>query len=335
MKNTPLLLTFLLFTINMLAQTPRIALVKPNGTTTIHSTLQEAYNAASDDDYIYLPGGYMGSIALHKKVNIIGAGCNIDSSSVTGVTKMHDIVIYQGASGGSIEGIYVFNNYPIRFENYNGASGTGFTIKKCFLGGGIHSNIPWTELVILNNYIGLNGSNSVSGSISNSIFKNNIIIGQNNVSYSTLTNNIIYPAGQPNYSIFKNNIFSEGMTASGNTSYSVFYNNVNCNLGGSPNGNEVYENINEAWIDIFENPGTCSGTPQSCIYDVHNNYHVKSTSACHNSGTDGTDRGIYGGTSPWVEGSVPSNPHIYFKHVAEETNASGQLQIQFKVRTGN
>ncbi|MBK8701223.1 MAG: hypothetical protein IPN29_17465 [Saprospiraceae bacterium] len=328
MKNTPLLLTCLLFSINILAQTPRIALVKPNGITTIHSTLSAAYNAASDDDFIYLPGGNFENIGIQKKIHIIGAGSNLDSSNVTGITRIQQIHIYPEASGGSIEGIYFYNQSG-SFIILNPT--TNFEIRKCRFdgqittsGGGESSNLLFSR----------NQITDLGAGLVNSIFKNNIILFNASVgNYCQFNNNIFfYPGtnGLSQYCTFKNNIF---MSSNQYSSYSFFYNNVNCNVGGTQNEN--YNNVDEPWSDIFINPGTPNGTPPIYQYDVHNNYHVKVTSACHNSGTDGTDRGIYGGPSPWVEGSIPSNPHIYFKQVAEETNANGQLQIHFKVRTGN
>jgi hypothetical protein len=328
MKNAPLLLTFLLFSINMVAQTTRIALVKPNGTTTIHSTFQAAYDAASNDDYIYLPGGTFSLPTLEKKLHIIGAGSNLDSCLVTGTTKVSTFTISNGAQGGSVEGLrFLPGNGIIFSSNSNPSISYGFSIKRCFLDGNISTYTQWESLIIENNYF-----LSIIGGIDNSIIRNNIIMGYCNVGFSFFKNNVFFFAGNiqlGSSNTLSNNIFQADTYTAVPNSY--FYNNVNITSNSS--SSEAYNTITETWDEIFYNPGTLN--PLYYSYDVHNNYHIKSTSACHNSGTDGTDRGIYGGSTPWVEGSIPSNPHIYFKQVAEETNAAGQLQIQFKVRTGN
>ncbi len=335
------LFTFLIFVFKTIeAQTSRIALVKPNGNTTIHSTLPAAYSAATDDDFIYLPGGHFEGIGINKRIHIIGAGSNIDSSAATGITKISSLVIYEGGAGGSVQGIYFYpsgsSNINFHYSNPPLTAPNYYEINSCYIGSGVggSSGNPWEGLVLKNNVIGVfyfsSNFQSIKGGFSNCFLKNNIILGNIETPYSTISNNIFFASiiNVSNYSNFNNNIFQQ---TSIQTSYSIFHNNVNAaNLSYT---NEVYNNINEPWVNIFENPGMGSGTPITFSYDVHNDYHVKSTSACKNSGTDGNDRGIYGGSSPWVEGSIPSNPHIYFKNVAEETNASGQLQIHFKVRT--
>jgi len=333
------LFTILIFVFKTIeAQTSRIALVKPNGVTTIHTTLQSAYDAASNDDYIYLPGGTFDGITIAKKLHIIGAGSNIDSSQYTGITKIPSLDIDSLGGGGSIEGIYFTNGGctpSINFVSSNNIS--GYLIKGCYLKGGIQFT-NWQNVVICKNYLGLHqcgnygGHESISGELSNSFIKNNIVMGNiQGIGNCVINNNILffnfyngYGAFMMTNSIFNNNIFKEVQFQTWN---SIFNNNTNSFIYQN-NTNSEYNTITETFNEVFENPGAA---PYS--YDVHNNYHIKSTSACNNSGTDGRDRGIYGGSSPWIEGSIPSNPHIYFKNVADETNASGQLQIHFKVRT--
>ncbi|MBK8369804.1 MAG: hypothetical protein IPL20_00215 [Saprospiraceae bacterium] len=314
---------FLWFSYCALSQTPRIALVKPDGTTTIYSTIQAAYDASADDDYIYLPGGVVDGLSINKKIHIIGAGFNQDSSQVTRSTKISSFLIYPSAAGGSIEGIHFWNNCV-----FTGV-GTidGFEIRKCKFDGTLNFESTTINIVAKHNQF-----STINGALTNSFFYNNVHIGTFSIGgYCEFKNSLFFNHNfsnnynLPQNSIYKNNIFNSVNSTTCHFSY--FYNNVNMLASGQQN--EIYENISEQFNLIFENPG--AGPPY--IYDVHNDYQVKSTSACKNSGTDGTDRGIYGGTYPWVEGSIPSNPHIYFKQVAEETNANGQLQIHFKVRT--
>ncbi len=344
MKNIFLTLIFSLVIVLGFSQTPQIALVKPNGTTTIHSTFDAAYTASTDDDYIYLPGGTFAVIAIQKRIHIVGAGYNEDSTLVTGTTKLPYIYIYQEGAGGSIEGIkFTSNNCGnILFENSGGTlTPNSYTISNCFIKDGIKFNnsagLIWSNVTIKNNMIGTQGCTnfgpySISGSITNSFISNNILLNDiGGGSGLEVSNNIFFQESNldlygPN-STYKNNIFLSTATAS--TYDNVFHNNVNINPQSNQN-NEVYNNVIETFSDIFINPGNTPFT-----YDVSNNYHIKSTSACKNSGYDGTDRGIYGGAFPWQEGSLPSNPHIYYKNVASTTNASGQLQVQYKVRTGN
>ncbi len=50
----------------------------------------DAYNAASDLDTIYLPGGILSTVDLNKKLAIYGAGHYPDSTSATGKTILAD-----------------------------------------------------------------------------------------------------------------------------------------------------------------------------------------------------------------------------------------------------
>jgi hypothetical protein len=343
------ILSTLLFTItavNLYCQTPQIAVVKPNGTSTIHTTVQAAYDAASDDDYIYLPGGTFSTnlpSEINKRLHIIGAGMNADSSSVTGITKIPFLILREGAAGGSLEGVYLYSNIgngtSLLFSNQSPTTASLYSVLNCFISNKIVSNNNyWSNITIVkcvieeisaffeNSFItnchiwgtiGINGMNF--------LFSNNIFFNPYTTSYGGLS--------LPNNSTYINNIFQISSTL--NCSNSIFHNNVN-GLSINGTGNFTLNSISETWDLIFENPGSLIGSPiQYYSYFVTNSYHIKPTSACKNSGTDGTDRGIYGGAFPWKDGSIPPNPHIYFKNVAGSTNSGGQLQVHYKVRTGN
>lgn len=75
---------------------------------------------------------------------------------------------------------------------------------------------------------------------------------------------------------------------------------------------------------IFVNYSTSNG-----IYT--NNFHLVPGSPFANAGRDGTDIGIYGGTFPWKEGSVPFNPHFQTFIVGPTTNSTGNLPVNIKV----
>jgi hypothetical protein len=336
MKKTLLLTSFCIYlTIQLFAQTPQIALVKPNGVTTIHTTLQAAYDAAEDDDYIYLPGGtFTLSNTIIKSIHIIGAGSNQDSTVTTGMSRINTLSIGTGSDGGSIEGVYFLFQVP---GNCNNGSidfiepVSNYKITNCFLEKGISFTGLVTNTIIRNNVIKSSGCgslwSSLKGNITNSLIANNLIISTIGIilEANQFDNNIFffnqqfYQLNLPNSCSYRNNIFQSTIS----TNNSILKNNVNASVSGS--NNIINNNIWENFSDIFLNSAT--------YYDPQNNYHIKPTSLCKNSGHDGTDRGIYGGLFPWVEGSVPSNPHIYFKQVDSQTNESGQLQIHFKVRT--
>ena len=336
---------FLYYSAN--AQTPQIALVKPNDSTSMFTTLQAAYDAATNDDYIYLPAGTFSVNEINKTIHIKGAGMNIDSSAATGISRMPYIVITENGAGGSIEGVYFYagqgDGASILMKNLSSSPAVSYDISNCHLSNKLFSNNgSWENLTLKNNYIG--GTFSIHGNISNSLITNNIINGGIAATSNLLVSNNIFfhtpdytPMSLTNNSTYNNNIFQiyQWVTVAN----SVFNNNVN--ISPDINTNQIYNSVTETWDNIFTDPGTTAGTNTWCgcpvwLYNVHRNYYIKSTSACHNSGTDGTDRGIYGSVNfSWKDGSIPSNPHIYFKNVAATTNTDGKLMIHFKVRTNN
>lgn len=329
-------------------QTPQIALVKPNGVTTLHSTILDAYNLASDDDYIYLPGGTFESflpIEINKRLYIIGAGMNADSSVVTGITRIHHLKFMNGAAGGSLEGVVIYSqvgNNSMSFGNLSGNTEDAalyYTISNCAIYGWVDF-YNWESVTIKNSVISNAG---INGFLRNSFITNNVmywmggVLGPNIEFSNNVFISVNFSNNLPNNCLYRNNIFNLNKCVT--TNNSIFYNNVD--VEPNQNENQVYNSINEVWDSIFKsqlstnNTLSCNQPKTEYPYHKLNNYNIKPTSACKNSGTDGTDRGIYGGAFPWKPGSIPSNPHIYFKNVAGSTNASGQLQVQFKVRTNN
>ncbi|HMR89764.1 MAG TPA: hypothetical protein PKD51_16500, partial [Saprospiraceae bacterium] len=257
------------------------------------------------------------------------------SSSVTGITRLNSLQIGLGSEGGTVEGVYFTSQAP---GNCNNGSidfidtFSNYQVSNCFLNSGISFSQPSTNIVLRNNVINSSGCgsiwSSIKGNISNSLISNNIILstlgiaGEANIEFNNnlfFFNIAFYYLSLPNSCVYNNNIFQQATSSSNN---SIFNNNANASITGS--NNIINNNVWETFTEIFEDP-----------INEPFDYHILSSSACKNSGTDGTDRGIYGGVFPWIDGSIPSNPHIYFKQVAGQTNSSGQLQIHFKVRTGN
>lgn len=335
----------LLFAGQIKAQTPQIVVVRPNGVSSVFSTWDLAYAAALDGDNVYLPGGtFTVSDPINKRLNIFGAGSNIDSSSVTQITKFNPIIILAGGSGGSIEGIQ-FNggNCSIAFGDPQSTTNIdGFTISNCNLPNGLKFINNSINILIKNNIIGghscPNGGpcTSIGTTLNSSIISNNIISGSitNQNSNLEINNNIFtyaqvfYYLGLASNSNYRNNIFQGyGM----HSSDSYFQNNANVYLSNSPNTIEV-GTFYQAWDLIFEQTGAAS---QYGYFYGPFDFHIKNTSLCHNAGTDASDLGIYGGVFPWNDGQIPSNPHIFFKQIAPQTNTDGKLNVRIKVRTNN
>lgn len=328
-------LLLVLTAITLTAQTPQIARVSSTGTTTIYTNIKTALAAAQDDDFIYLPAGTFNvdSFIIQKRINVVGTGIYPDSTLATGKTVINGTVYLKtGRDGGSLQGI--------EFATSSGGNikinGTGnFTISKCMFNqitDNSDVNVTGTITIkecVVNGYI--YNYYSASGNL---IYKvNNCIIETiSNCNYSTFNNcvftNFSYISS---YSVpgsnneFRNCIFH--FYASGYSYFATTDRIYNCH-----NDNNIccvnspqFNTSSDATANTTFVGGTC---PTSFSYTF--DYHVKSSSAAAGSGTDGTDKGIYGSMYPYNPN--PYNPHIYFKSIAPATNAQGQLQINVKVK---
>lgn len=347
MKSVIITLGIFLCNYSTFAQNPQFAVVRPNGTTYICPTIDSAYNKAIAGDNIYLPGGtFTLSNRINKRLFIYGAGHHPDSTNVTGRTILNELLVDTGAVGGSVEGIIALGN--IMFP-YSGKHFIGYTIKRCratFLFFDNNNNVPPDSLpsnvLVTESIINIVYGNNAKGNL----FSKNMFIGNagggNPISMrnSSYLNNIFISSYSiyPDNCIFDNNIFLN-LNAIVTPCNSTFHNNlvlgggtIGSNAGCQPNTITEINTINGGATasDIF-----VSYAAGNAGFPYLDNYHLKPTCPGVNAGTDGFDVGIYGTAAPTSVGWVPSNPHIYFKQVALQTNSSGQLQIQFKVRTNN
>ncbi|MFZ1289230.1 MAG: hypothetical protein WAR79_04040, partial [Melioribacteraceae bacterium] len=196
-------------------------------------------------------------------------------------------------------------------QGYNYNVGSGNFVKNCYFTNNIFESAS-------------PGFNNV-GHFSNCLFKNNIFLFQ----YQCDQNYCYYPIYSP-ISTFENNIFISSSGATNGTSTSIYNNNLfvenwtpsACGCLGSNNIN------NQSQASIFVNQ---SGN----IFNYSQDYHLQVSCPGKNAGTDGTDVGIYGGMSPWKDGSLSQNPHIQFKQIAGATDQNGNLKINIKVKAQN
>ncbi|MEP7321592.1 MAG: hypothetical protein ABI761_06720 [Saprospiraceae bacterium] len=326
------------------AQAPQFAVVKPNGTTSIYPSWQSAYDAAVNDDYIYLPGGGInGSMTISKRLHIFGAGHHPDSTSATSKTiVVGEFFVNFGGSGGSVEGISLVNYFRIGTDN---RKITNFLIKNCIgtgvlLGTSILDSLP--EFITFSQNIFYSIVSQVSGGCKNLLIEKNIISGQViNFQYCSFKNNVLLLNGNSasgvSNSIFENNIFlySNPVSYANNNCFNSFYNNLKIEIPSfaSPSGScPVLSETGNISVPLFSDIFI---SYDGNGFDYSDNYHLKPTCPGVGAGTDGTDVGIYGTIQPTSEGWVPSNPHIYFKDIDSNTGPDGKLHIQVGVRTNN
>jgi hypothetical protein len=319
-----------------------------NGNATMfygNSAFSDANTAAANGDTIYLPGkAHYSGIIVAKKIIIIGAGINPDSTSATGKSLIEsDIYFAAGSDGSVLEGIYTANN--IHFNNdtrinnvtirrcyfasltFDGSFDTTHTCKREL----IEQNVITGEIVCDNSDFLIIRNNFIAARIrdinQNALIENNILYfqveGWNGASYTLYA---VYN------SLIRNNIFM------------LYPSHTSCSIIGS--NNDVMNNIfpvsgaacsSSNYTDNYEGIGTDTiFVGQTALYssfDFSQNYHLKNPSLY--PGYAGAGVGIYGGTVPFKEGSVPFNPHIIMKAVSPNTDSGGNLNINIKVKAQN
>jgi len=315
------------------AQNP-ITTLEHTGTTTVfygQNSLVDAYTASVNGDYLYLSAGYFTApTSIAKGVRIIGTGHFPDSTNVAKRTNiLSALTINAGADSLHLEGLYIngdinyansSTNYvkvkrcnigQVNFMSYSeGASKNFCTYEECFIRGNIYFNEFGNNLLIKNNII--NGTiNNIKGSavIDGNIFLTNGYPPFNGVYSSVIKNNI---------SVMTSNTILNQST--GNTLSNNLFSKTSVDFSNNFSNNN-YTGI--AQTNIFVNQ---TGN----AIDYTQDYHLKSPAIY--IGTDGTQVGLYGGTTPFKDKGAPSNPQILTKTVGDQTDTNGNLQINFKVK---
>ena len=329
--NSLILLTFIVVE----AKSQNLIAMQNGGSPSFFTKLDSAVSHAQDGDTLYLPGGYYylaSNLDISKRLHIVGVGHNPDSSLATLQTRIRNgnVQLHTGASGGSFTGISLDGDLKF-FDNVS-----NYIVQRCKL-----SFIYFFQTSAANNVIFQNViyGISLSGGSQPTGFYNNIIDGyMSTCGGNTVFKNNIFLRGIVIFDmsftgpVFENNVFLTyspfEITFSG--TYIVFNNNLfywnvsfpttlaGCDLVGSNN----FVNLQQG--SIFVNQSGNS-------FNYSHDYHLKPTCPGKNAGTDGTDIGIYGGSAPWKDGSIPANPHIQHKVIPNTTNQSGTLNVNIKV----
>ncbi len=299
--------------------------------------LANAYTAANTGDTIYLPGGtFTPPVTFEKKLTIFGAGHYIDSALVTGKTFINGYVILkENADGFYMEGIEFTQSISF---GYNEAV-NNVIIKRCKINTNIDiqgdlSN-PSQNLALIGNVIigSINLTNAQTVLVANNIIQTGIE-GTN----ETIINNNIFlnRYGNGSYENFRgnnnklsNNIIllcgSYGITTDGQFGNEYRNNLISC---ASP-GYGLTATLIGNFTNVDQNSIFVSQTGNAFNY-VHN-YHLQNPSTY--LGTDGTQVGIYGGSFPYKDGAVPSNPHFQLNNIPPTTDSDGNLNIQINVES--
>jgi len=303
-----------------------------NGSTAVYRSLDSVVANYQAGDTIYLPGGtfQVGNVVFTKKVVVYGAGHYPDSAAATGRTVLNgNMNITATASQSMFQGFYLNGNISLGTDAAS-SNVKGLVIQRCSFGD--------ITLAVNDNYNSLAENvmirESVIRSNLNVRYAKDVLIENNFISgalYNTngsvkVSNNIIFGNGHTLYVVssvlFENNIFYQAGNFQYASTSNTFRNNV-FRMASQLTGSDIGENNLFSVSSLFVQPAT--------TFDYGINFHLITGSPAIGAGKGGTDCGIYGGPRAYKEAALPSNPHVRSKTISDNTNASGQLQVQVTV----
>ena len=300
----------------------------------VFTQIQQVVPLASSGDTIYVEASPLpySAATVDRKLIIIGSGyflsqnphvsTNTDSSFIAGIT------FASGSEGSQLVGMTEIGSNDYIYINVS-----DITIKRCHVFHAITIASSLNDVYILENFFPLDNSGLISGSSpypTDLVFNNNIcqkaLIW--NGSILQCNNNIFDgPTGQLTLSFktseFKNNILKALNTTTNINSGSNL--NVSYNVGtsatqfGTANNNIVVASINSLFVSSASPDGS---------------YQILSGSVASNSGSDGTDRGAFGGvavTDRYTLSGLAAIPVIY--SVSTPGTTTTNLPVIIQART--
>jgi len=341
MKSKLLLVVFVLFSMGVFSQMRIVALHNPvNGvqyfaeSQTDFQPFLNAYAAAVDGDTIYVSGGNHNVPPLFdKSLTIYGAGHYPSATTETQRTQFNSSITFgDNADGFHLEGIYV--NGAIYF---NDVPTLDIVIKRCNIESSVYSsgtsgnygtNCVFNENIIkgsldLNNLRSCQFvSNMIFGTISNAT--NHIFLNNNFMAYQLGGWDDGWTIYYANGCVFNNNIFVRSRDYVCQNGTNVWNNNIfhiNPTLGLNPIvTNSIIMDPTLVFLSYTANTN----------FSYTQDYHLTATALTH-LGTDGSQRGIYGGTASFKDEAIPVNPHISSAVISPESTA-GQINVNIQVQ---
>jgi hypothetical protein len=298
------------------------------------STFEAAVAGASAGDTLYIEGTPFsyGTQVLDKRLVLIGPGYYLTENDSTQVSSNEAIfkifTIDTLASGSSI--------YGIVFEWYAEINGSNVVFSRNHVATASYETIyigednPVNNCVVTQNYCGSISSSSYHPSL-NILISNNYVEEQitlyDNAS-CVLFNNVVKNRVSVYNSIVKNNIIYNAASYQGfmENENNIFEYNM-ANIATIPPGTGNVTDIDP--LEVFADYDGSLG------YSTDGKWQLKEGSPAIGAGENGTDCGIFGGTSPYVLSGLPAVPHIYEAIVPTSGSAASGLPVTIKVKSQN
>jgi hypothetical protein len=344
---TKLTICFIFLHFALMAQVKIVALHHPGSDVQFFSNendaqpFQLAYTAAVDGDTIYITGGtYAPPTSFNKRLIVYGAGHFPSATSATQSTKISGNISFGDlADGTHLEGMEIQGSIVYPAESVN-----DIMVKRCNINSSVSATSTSGNFCLDNYYV----ENVIQGEINllnmrSVVFENNFIRGTSrNLIMGMFSHNIFlrktdhYNSGDyvifyANASVFSDNIFINSNSYYGNQN---ILNNGQCtwknnaftlnspNLGTDPIVTNNY--YGQSMVNLMVN------YINESAFSYTQDYHLTAL-GLGLIAFDGTQVGIYGGTAPFKDESIPVNPHILSTTIAPTSN-NGLLNVNIQVQ---
>lgn len=326
---------FALGALSATAQLPRIV-VQGNGAPQVFTEIGPAVAAAQAGDHVYLSGGIFangGSVLIvDKMLHIVGAGMNPDSSGATGTTTLAlQLRITTAASNSSFTGLTITSDIQYgALTNGSDDDPTNMVFQRC-------------EFMTLFALCAINTNTSSSSIFDECILRGSLTGTSNSGITATLTRCIFSGLGAvPNFSgnlivrnsvvifgggsslstgLYENCVFAANIPSAGTCTFNnCIFADAGLPVGSTGSGNVFNQTANAIFVN-----------ETNSIYQFSDDLHLAAGSPGNNSGTDGTDIGLYGSLSPYKPGAVPVNPHYQVANISNATDIDGNLPVSITV----
>ncbi|MFC2130961.1 hypothetical protein ACFLSQ_05965 [Bacteroidota bacterium] len=318
-----------------------------------YTNLHDAHNAANNGDTLYF---YPSTVAyqadtISKRLTIIGTGWDIVKTQGVSALIYGTIVFTNGSDGSKFEGFvgYIagndYNNTNIGMPFHIVIDADNIEIRKNYLkliivkdghiGNVISQNIIidksryfWTYTLITveeNNEIFIHNNILWIPVFSFPIYPGGGCIGANTSNITiVISHNLLrspfggssccFTLGGSNY-LVENNIIFDGRI---NVPLSS---NIRNNISNSNQLQNLYGNIiNVNMYDVFIDP-------------ENEDFHLKPNSPAKGTGKNGVDMGIYGGSTPFVDGGYPGIPSIIELDADHLGSKQSGLKVKIKAKS--
>ncbi|RYY14990.1 MAG: hypothetical protein EOO04_29355 [Chitinophagaceae bacterium] len=298
----------------------------------IFNTVQEAhdFSGTKAGDTLMIEGSSLpyAEVVLNKPLVLIGPGYfltqNPQTQSNTLDARMRRITLNPLAAGTILEGL----SFAVGSSAYTPAvAANNAIIRKCLLSSAIHLSDRSSGLQVIGCYFESNalGISTTAYTATNIAFKNNIVIGHLNVAatpswqnnFSVVEHNVIGGSVEVTASIFRSNILMNGLAT-----FKINSNNIQNNLlAGTQftgNGNQTY-----GLKQIFGSPAGRSADGM---------YSLAAGSEYIAAGYDGSQPGVFGGTTGYVLSGIPPIPVIYEFLADGSANKEAGLLVTIKAK---